>query len=356
VVVLENEVRPDTVGNIQPVEARYELLPRGQYAWHPNGTEPPVNTPKVSMKKYEELSQIYQAQNAIGAARAAGAAQYAPNTLAKAEQLLTTARQFEQNKTGDSSRVIQDAREAAQTAEDARAISERRKQEEKLAATASQVTAAQQAQAAAEAEAHRARSEAEAARAQADAERVARERAEAEAANARERAVQTQTAVPPPPPRRTPEPAQKPELRIRLLEQLNAPVATRDTPRGLVATLPDNGFSGTTLRAATADQIAQIAAIVAAHPGLRVEVEGHSDKADSQAMTAQRANAVRDVLIAHGLPPGAISARGLGNSRPLASNATEAGREENRRVEITISGEPIGNVPFWDKTYTLGSR
>jgi flagellar motor protein MotB len=310
------------------------------------------------MKKYEELSQIYQAQNAIGIARAAGAQQYAPNTLAKAEQLLATAQQFEQHKTGDFSRIIQNAREAAQTAEDARVIAQRRQQEEKISTAGVQVAAARQAQAQAEAEAQRARSEADAAKAKADAERVARERAEAEAANARERIA----AEPPPPPppasnlqsRRT-QP-QKPELRMRLLEQLNAPLATRDTPRGLVSTVPDDGFSGSLLRPATADQIARVSQIIAAHPGLRIEVEGHSDAPDSVAATAQRAQAVRDVLVAHGIPASAVTARGLGNARLLASNATEAGREENRRVEITITGDAIGSLPFWDRTYTLGRR
>jgi hypothetical protein len=67
----------------------------------------------------------------------------------------------------------------------------------------------------------------------------------------------------------------------------------------------------------------------------------------------ERAHAVRDVLIDDGLPAGAVLARGLGDSRPLTSNATAAGREQNRRVEIVISGNPIGDMPYWAQSYNL---
>src|SRR5262249_34098649 len=139
------------------------------------------DAPKVSMRKYEELLEIYQAQNAVGVAQAANAEQLAPNTFAKAQRLLTEAQQLEQSK-GDSSRIIQAARESAQTAEDARLISERRAQEDKLAKAQTDLAAAQAAQAQAAAEVEKAKLEAQNARAQAEAERAARERAEADAA------------------------------------------------------------------------------------------------------------------------------------------------------------------------------
>src|SRR5262249_55212466 len=129
VVVMENEVRSDTVGKIVQVEARYELMPRGHYAYQVPASVEPNNGPKVSMRKYEELLELYQAQNAVGVAQSANAAQLAPNTFEKAQRLLAEAQQLEQSK-GDSSRIVQTAREAAQTAEDARIIAERRAQEE----------------------------------------------------------------------------------------------------------------------------------------------------------------------------------------------------------------------------------
>jgi len=356
VVVLENAVRLDTVGKIEQVEARYELLPRGHYAWQvPESVV--KNAPKVSMRKYEELSEIYQAQNALGIAQAAEAAQLAPNTFAKAQQLFTEARQLEQSK-ADSSRVIQAAREASETAEDARVIADRKQQDAKLEKAETAVALAQQAEAKAAAEVARAnaeveaaRSEADAARAKADEERAAQERAEAIAAAANARATQPRALPPPPAP---PDPqVRESMLRMRLLEQLNGPMATRDTPRGLVATVPNSAFTGSDLSGPAAAEVVRIAAIVTATPGLRVEVEGHTDRDNTEALSTKRAEAVRMVLIAHGLPAASVSARGFGDSRPLASNATAAGREENQCVEIVISGNPIGTLPFWDRKYSL---
>ena len=102
--------------------------------------------------------------------------------------------------------------------------------------------------------------------------------------------------------------------------------------------------------------MARVAAILKAQPGLRVEVDGHTDSANTEALASRRAEAVRDVLIGYGLPAGAVTARGLGNTRPLVSNAAATGRVENRRVEIVISGDPIGTLPFWDRAYTLSRR
>ena len=125
VVVLENVVRADTIGRIEPIQAKYELLPRGQYTYTPQ-EGPPAQGAKVSMSRYESLLQIYQAQNAVQIARAQGADKYAADTLAKAEHLLAEARQMEERHAGRSS-VVTLAREAAQTAEDARAITMRHK-------------------------------------------------------------------------------------------------------------------------------------------------------------------------------------------------------------------------------------
>jgi outer membrane protein OmpA-like peptidoglycan-associated protein len=337
VVVLENEVRPDTVGKIEQVEARYELMPRGHYSYQvPAST--PNNAPKVSMKKYEELLELYQAQNAVGVAQSANAEQLAPNTFAKAQQLLAEAQQLEQSK-GDTGRIVQAAREAAQTAEDARLIAERRAQEEKVVKIQSQAAA----------EIEKAKAEAQEARAQAEAERAARERAEAEAAAARTpQSPRYETPAPPPVTHPQEAPTHQSEIRMKLLEQLNAPLPTRDTPRGLVATVPGSAFIGGALKPTSVEQIARIASILAANPGLRIEVEGHMDASGSDAISAQRAEAVREVLLSRGISSNAVTSRGLGNSRPIGPNASE-----NQRVEIVISGDPIGSTPFWDRTYPL---
>lgn len=357
VVVLENEVRPDTVGKIQPIQAKYDLMPRGHYTWEvPDKLESSVaGMPKVSMAKYEALLELYEAQNALGIAQAAGAGHYAPNTFQKAQSLVGEAQRLQAGK-APTSMVVQNAREAAQTAEDARVIAERRRQEEKLTMLRDQAVKAQQAQSQAQAEAQRARAEADAARAQAEAERAARQRAEAEAAQARRNAAQAQAAsappAAPPPPQMQPDPG-KTGLRMRLLEQLNGVLATRDTPRGLVVTVADAGFRGSELRESASSQVARVGAILERHPGLRVDVEGYTDSASTGAVSWRRAEDVRHMLLGQGLPGASVSARGLGDARLLVSNSSSAGRAQNRRVEIVITGGPIGDMPFWDRAYNL---
>jgi outer membrane protein OmpA-like peptidoglycan-associated protein len=365
VVVAENMVRGDTVGKIEDVQAKYELMPRGHYTWDPRENLAwKANAPKVSMGEYEAISELYQAENAIGIARAASADQYAPNTFAKAQQLLGEARRLQGTK-ASTSLVVQNAREAAQTAEDARVIAERRQQDEKLTRAQADISAAEQARIRADAQALRAQSQADAAREQAEAERAARQRAETDASVARARAERaeaeaeasrTRVAVRSSRPLQDSATLQKTGFRMRLLEQLNSAMVTRDTPRGLVVTVPDADFSGPELRGIATGQIARVAAMVAAQPGLRVEVEGNTDSAASEALSFRRAEAVRGVMLGGGLPTAAVAARGLGNTRPLTSNASAAGRVQNRRVEIVISGDPIGVMPFWDRSYTLSVR
>ncbi len=244
VVVAENRVREDTIGKIEEINVKYDLMPRGHYTWNvSNELKAEIaNAPKVSMRKYEALLELYQAQNALAIARNAGASTYAPNTFSKAEALLTEAQQINASKNGDSHAVVDSAREAAQTAEDARQIAERRMHDDQLAKANAKVTSAEQARAAAEAEVLRARADADAARSQADAERVARQQAEAASAVARDRAAQAEQAA-----RDTQAQAsaanaaatavtagrvlqeqvenQKAELRMRLLEQPSAAAA-----------------------------------------------------------------------------------------------------------------------------------
>lgn len=369
VVVMENQIRPDTYGKIVSVDAKYELLPRGQYTWQVSDSlsKELANTPKVSSGEYDALLELYQAENAVGIAGTAGAEQYAPNTYAKAKELLASARSWHR-KDGDNRRVVEFSRESAQTAEDARVIAQQRQQEEKLRAASTDATRARQEIAnaelgkqRAEAEARQARADAESAAQRAEAERAARNRAEADAAAARAQAAQAAAAAAAPPVIVAPSrstgvsaAAQAANLRSRVYEELNAVVAVRDTPRGLVAIVPDADFNGGTLTASA--WVARIAPIVARHPGLRVSCEGHTSADHSEALSRQRAEAVRSALLASGLAASDVTAAGYGNTRPLESNATAEGREQNSRVEIVIAGDPIGAVPFWDRTYPLTGK
>jgi flagellar motor protein MotB len=361
VVVLENEVRPDTVGKIQAIQAKFELLPRGQYTWLVPDSIGTIsaNTPRISMNEYEAQLQLYEAQNAIGIARTADAGRYAPNTIGKAEALLQEARQLQASK-ASTSVVIQNAREAAQTADDARLIAERRRQAERLAIAEQEAARSKEAQEQAQSSLRRANIEADAARAQAEAERAARDRAETDAAEARRRAeaaevmnaqMNAQIAAPTHATHLRSE-AQQVDYRVRLLEQLNGVLSTRDTPRGLVVTLGDQAFNGMELRESAAGQLARIAAIIS-QPHLRIDVEGYTDNALTNATSWARARAVERILLRQGLSADRVTARGLGDMRPLVSNASPAGRVQNRRVEILISGEAIGNLPNWDRTYSL---
>jgi hypothetical protein len=123
VVVMENVVRPDTVGKVTQVEARYELLPRGQYPADSRvELQPSSNGSKrLSMDEYEAVVALYQAQNALQIARYYGADRHAADTLKKAEQLYTQAQALKDDNPKNK-RIVMLAREAAQTAEDARTI------------------------------------------------------------------------------------------------------------------------------------------------------------------------------------------------------------------------------------------
>jgi len=350
-VVLENQIRPDTIGSSEPIQAKYELLPRGHYTYNipENVQQAEGNGPMLSMNQYQQVLEIYQAQNALQIARSAGADRYAADTFTKAAGLLRQA-QDEQARKAPMSTVVTTARKAAQTAEDARIIAVERSKQDELAQARAQATAAQAQTAQAQAAAQTAQAEASAARALLEQERATRQQAETEPAAA---------APPPPPPASQPaiitQPPesgarQRTELRMRLYRELGAALPAMDTPRGLVVTLSDNDFREAGLNPAAIDRLARVAALLSVQPGLTIEVDGH------EKYSSERAHAVRDVLCRDGLPAGAVVARALGDSRPIASNATASGREQNRRVEIIVSGDPIGNTPYWSKTYNLAPQ
>jgi hypothetical protein len=131
VVTLENKIRPDTAGKIEPVRAKEGLLTRPPYTLQIDASSHSAATgrPKVSMDQYEALLELYQAQNAVSFARAAEADRLAPGAFANAVKLLNEAQRLQQTK-ANTKLVVQAAREATQTAEDARSIAESHKHAE----------------------------------------------------------------------------------------------------------------------------------------------------------------------------------------------------------------------------------
>ncbi len=359
-VVTENFIRPDTLGREEQINARYQLLPRGAYA----ATVEAIPNPMFGVDPTLPLD-LLEARNALRIARTAKADRYAAASFQKADQLLAQAEDYYRKKQGKTA-IGTVARNAVQTAEDARVISIKRQQEEKEAAErqavldreakakAEAVTeAARRAQAEAErarAMAEQARSEearaaAERAQQQADAARAAalaqQQAAEAKAQEAKAAAEEAERL-------RQAAEADKARLRARLLQQLNSILPTRDTPRGLVINMSDVLFeSGKfALRPLARERLAKVSGIMLAYPELHLVAEGHTDSIGSEAYNQQlsekRANSVREYLMGQGIPAESLESRGFGKTQPVASNDTAAGRQQNRRVELIVSGEVIG--------------
>jgi outer membrane protein OmpA-like peptidoglycan-associated protein len=340
-VVMENFVTNDTNGTIEEVDAKYELLKRGEFAANANQAElrPIIFDDKTPI-------EIYEARNAVRIARWAGAAQFAPESLRKAELDLQNAESFLAHK-GNRKDMITDAREAAQMAEDAREITIRKidaadRAHERQTAADAQATAATQSAAAAEAKAQAER--AEQAKAEADAQKRA---AEAQSEQAQQAAQQAQLNAQQAQQQASQAEAEKAALRAKLLDQLNAVLATRDTARGLIVNISgvlfDTGKS--TLKPGAREKLAKVSGILLAHPGLILEVDGYTDSVGgdeyNRRLSEQRAMAVRDYLAAQGVEQTAITAKGFGKSNPVATNDTAAGRQQNRRVELVVAGDVI---------------
>ena len=138
------------------------------------------------------------------------------------------------------------------------------------------------------------------------------------------------------------------DLRNQLLEQFNRILPTTDTERGLKLNMGDVFFDAGKydLRPPAREALAKLSGIVLAHPGLQLKVEGYTDSVGSDAfndlLSEQRALAVRTYLVGAGLPEDSVVAEGFGKAMPIASNDTPKGRQQNRRVEIIVSGEVIG--------------
>ena len=144
--------------------------------------------------------------------------------------------------------------------------------------------------------------------------------------------------------------AEKAQLRAQLLNQLNSILQTRDSARGLIVNMSDVLFDtgSYTLKPGAREKLAKISGIVLAHPGLSLQIEGHTDSVGgdefNQQLSERRADSVRDFLAEQGAAPSSITAHGFGKTQPVASNDTAEGRQRNRRVELVVNGDAIGNT------------
>jgi outer membrane protein OmpA-like peptidoglycan-associated protein len=349
-VVLENDTKKNTKGKIYP-DNDYKLMKRSQYTKLGN---PLALTPDLKKVPLD----MYEARNAVDIAKSQKAEQYAPEVLTKA----TSSLQMAENalaSNSDKSKVITTARQTIQFAEDARALSAERQEAERIqkekdaAAAEAAAKAKSEADAAAAAEAKRqaeltaaregqmkAEADAAAARQKAAADTAAAKAAADQAAvEARERAAREEAAR---------AQAATAALRAQLLKQLNEVLQTTDTPRGLVVNMADVLFE-TNKYALSQDaqlKLAKLSGIIQAHPGLNLGIEGYTDTTGTAdynlKLSQQRAEAVRVFLVSQGLSADTITAKGLGQDNPVADNGTAAGRKQNRRVEIIVSGEVIG--------------
>ncbi len=360
-VVAENILRNSTKGFEEPIDAKFDVLEGGQYTIDVPGDQLP------SSRASEKVPlNLLEARNAVVIAKAAGAQQFAPDSLTKAEDMLQRAEDYYQRKQGRTP-IGTAARGATQMAEDARVLTLRRKEEAKVEA---ERRAQQEARERAQAEA--AAAQQQAAQAQAQADQDAQRRAEAERAEAEARRQQAEAqaqqqqalaqqqqaqaaaaaatqAANQAEQQRQEAVRQREEMRARLLAQLNQVLQTRDTARGLIVSMPDVlfDFNKYTLKQEARERLARISGIVLAYPDLRLEIDGYTDSVGSdeynQTLSDKRAEAVRDYLVGSGVSMNNVVARGMGKADPVADNSTAQGRQLNRRVEMIVSGDVIGN-------------
>jgi outer membrane protein OmpA-like peptidoglycan-associated protein len=348
-VILENVVRDDTKGTTEAVNAKYELMERGGYIPTGYKFDPVVLNAKLPL-------EFFEARNALRIAESEGAETYAGDSYKHAVQLMNSADGYATNKHIDRKPLIAVAREAVQTAEDARAVAvkkmddvrlanERQDSADAQAKTQEQADDARRQKEQAEsdtvrAQAARAQADADAARARnaaADAQAVsanALSAAQADAERSRLAAQQAET--------------DKAAMRTKLSEQLNSILQTRDSARGLIVSMSDVLFDTGqySLKPGAREKLAKVAGILLAYPGLNIAVGGYTDNVGgdsmNQTLSEHRAGSVRDYLVQQGVAGNSVSARGFGNTLPVSSNDNSAGRQQNRRVELLVSGDAIG--------------
>jgi outer membrane protein OmpA-like peptidoglycan-associated protein len=381
-VVAENIVRQDTAGGIHPISAKFDLLQKGQYTVN----IAPDQLPATTADRKTPL-ELLEAQNAIAIAQAAGADQYAADTLGKAKAYLVQGQNYLKQKQNITP-IGAVARAATQAAEDARLLTLQKKQEEQTAAERQRAQdRIQQAQSQAESEsaradaarldaqhqkeqrelaeqerqaAEKARLEAEQAAQQAAQDRAAAQQQLQQSEQARQAALQQQQTLSQQAEQarlqaqqsdqaRAQAVQQAEEQRQRLLKQLNQVLQTRDSARGLIVSMSDVlfDFNQATLKPGAKLRLAKISGIILAYPDLKLEIDGFTDNKGTpqynMTLSDRRAKAVRDFLVAQGVGTDAVTTKGFGESNPVASNATPAGRQQNRRVELVVSGNAIGS-------------
>lgn len=350
VVVIENVIRPDTKGATETVHAKYELLERGGYIPTGYKFDPVVMNAKLPL-------EFFEARNALRIAQSEGAEKYASSSYQHAVRLMNTADEYAVRKEVPHQPLTAVSREIVQTAEDARAIAVKKIDEERIAnerqTSADDNAKSEAAKAQAESDAARARraaadAQSETAKAKSDlansqaasADAVAAAQADADKARlatlaAQQSALQAEN--------------EKAALRTRLSEQLNSILQTRDSARGLIVSMSDVLFDTGkfSLKSGTREKLAKVAGILLSYPGLNIEVGGYTDSVGSdemnQTLSDNRAGSVRDFLVQQGVSSNSVSAKGFGETLPVASNDNSAGRQQNRRVELLVSGEAIGH-------------
>jgi outer membrane protein OmpA-like peptidoglycan-associated protein len=328
-VVLENVPGQDTKGATIPVTA--SLLKRSTYEQ--------VSLQAFSIDPKVPLA-VYEARNALRIAQAAGADKFAPDAWAKASQTAVQMEDYLARKQKEP--IITAARNVAQQAEDARSIAVTQEAADKIAAekrAAAEKLAGQQQQAAQREAELKAQQEA-ASKQAADSAALASQEAQARA-QAQEQAAKSAAAA-------AQAEKEQEQLRAQLLAQLNSVLQTVDTPRGLVVTMADVLFATGKydLSQDASLKLARLSGVILAHPGLKLRIEGYTDSTGTEALnltlSGQRADTVRAFLGQQGLNPADVTSAGMGQADPVASNDTAAGRQQNRRVEIIVSGEAIG--------------
>jgi len=349
-VVAQNFVQGNTSGVVEPVKAHFTLLPRGAYA---NTAGRHTVLHPITRKERTPL-ELYEAENAVMIANAAGAEQYVPESIAKANTDLQNAEDLNLHKS-NSKETITYARNAVQTAEDARIMTIRKiKEEDDAAQRAARVQAEQNAHTAqdqarqaqlAQQQAEQAQQDAQARQQQ---EATQRAQAEAAAAEAQARARQAQLAQQQAEQSAQQASQQAEQARERLRMQLNAVLQTQETARGLIMNLSDVlfDFNKYSLKPEAREKLAKVSGILLAYPDLKVQVEGYTDNIGSddynQNLSEKRAAGVRDYLVTESVQEANITAEGYGKNNPIADNSTQSGRSQNRRVELVVSGASIG--------------
>jgi len=386
VVVLENIVRNDTKGTTESINTKYELMERGGYIPSGYKFDPVVLSTKLPL-------EFFEARNALRIAKSEGAEHYAADSYQRAVQLMDKTDEYAVGATIDKKQLIAVAREAVQTAEDARAIAVTKMEEERLAnerrASTDALASSQEQTDKANRQKDRARAEAADAqaakdRAQSDAatSQAAKNQAESDSAAARTDAADARSANAQMQSEmasnkaasdnalataqadaeksrlaalQANQAAQQSEndkvaMRTKLSEQLNSIVGhADDSARGLIVSMSDVLFDTGkySLKSGAREKLAKVAGILLAYPGLNIEVGGYTDNVGSdgmnQKLSENRASSVRDYLVKEGVSPNSVTAKGFGETQPVTSNDTSAGRQQNRRVELLVSGEAIGH-------------